>query len=82
MTFEQRLDAEDASFKYNGYLLEGRKLRIDWDVGIERKEHLRQPGGGNPPPMRSPSARRDHGDDYDRRERSPPPRDARDDYYR
>lgn len=81
VSFEQRLDAEDASFKYNGYMLEGRKLRIDWDIGVERKDHLkaplspRQPHSSNGPtggdsyhPPRSPPR------DYGRRERSPGPR--------
>lgn len=45
------MDAEDASLKYNGYTIEGRKLRIDWDVGIEKKDHLKP---------RSPPAQRDY----------------------
>lgn len=76
VSFEQRLDAEDAFFKYNGYLLEGRKLRIDWDVGIERKDHLRAPPAEGPP--RSPRRDRDFDD---RRDRSPPPpRDSYNEY--
>ena len=35
--FEERRDAEDALAKYQGYVTEGRTLRIDWDVGSERK---------------------------------------------
>lgn len=86
--FEQRLDAEDASLKYNGYTIEGRKLRIDWDVGVTKKDHLkpRQPlddAPASPPrgrdyPPRSPP-RRDYPpadrDEY-RRERSPGPYDG------
>lgn len=81
------MDAEDASFKYNGYTIEGRKLRIDWDVGVSRKEHLKPvkpvEGGaapGSPPrrdyPPRSP--RRDYPPERDeyRRERSPGPYDG------
>ena len=35
--FEERRDAEDAMQKYQGHPVEGRELRIDWDVGTERK---------------------------------------------
>lgn len=35
--FEERRDAEDAMQKYQGYAVEGRELRLDWDVGAERK---------------------------------------------
>ena len=35
--FEERRDAEDAMQKYQGYSVEGRELRIDWDVGSDRK---------------------------------------------
>lgn len=58
--FEQRLDAEDAFFKYNGYTIEGRQLRLDWDIGVERKDHLRGERAPYPP---------------QRRDRSPPPRE-------
>lgn len=83
------MDAEDASYKYNGYTIEGRKLRIDWDVGIDRKEHLKPPRSpmrrdyppGSPrdrPTSDSPVRRRDYpspgpGADDYRRERSPGP---------
>ncbi|KXS10528.1 RNA-binding domain-containing protein [Gonapodya prolifera JEL478] len=35
--FEERRDAEDAFDKYDGYTLEGRRLRLDWDVGRDKK---------------------------------------------
>lgn len=35
--FEERRDAEDAMQKYQGYAVEGRELRLDWDVGSDRK---------------------------------------------
>ena len=35
--FEERRDAEDAMKKYQGFSVEGRELRIDWDVGSDRK---------------------------------------------
>jgi hypothetical protein len=44
--FEDRRDAEDAYNKYNGYTIDGRRLRIDWDIGLNKKEVRRGP----PPP--------------------------------
>lgn len=41
--FEERRDAEDAMQKYQGYAVDGRELRIDWDVGSERKFPQREP---------------------------------------
>jgi len=35
--FEDRRDAEDAFDKFDGYVIEGRRLRLDWDIGLERK---------------------------------------------
>jgi RNA recognition motif-containing protein len=35
--FESRQDAEVAFEKYQGLDIEGRRLRIDWDLGIEKK---------------------------------------------
>jgi transformer-2 protein len=35
--FEERRDAEDAMQKYQGYAVEGRELRLDWDAGSDRK---------------------------------------------
>lgn len=39
--FEQRADAEDAFNKYNGYEIEGRRLRLDWDIGRSAKDSIR-----------------------------------------
>lgn len=39
--FEQRADAEDAFNKYKDYELEGRKLRLDWDIGRPAKDTVR-----------------------------------------
>jgi RNA recognition motif-containing protein len=39
--FEVRQDAEDAYNKYNGYEMEGRRLRMDWDIGRNAKDTLR-----------------------------------------
>lgn len=46
--FEQRADAEDAYNKYKDYDLEGRKLRVDWDIGRAAKDTIR--GVPNSPP--------------------------------
>lgn len=35
--YEDRRDAEDAFHKYHDYPIEGRRLRCDWDVGMEKK---------------------------------------------
>lgn len=48
VTFEDRLDAEDAKAKYESYTVDGRTLRIDWDVGRERKPHFQR--AENAPP--------------------------------
>lgn len=75
--FEQRLDAEDAFYKYNGYSIDGRALRLDWDVGMERKLRSR---GDDLRPSRPDRDRRDGREnhrDYERdrgretRQRSP-----------
>jgi len=38
--FEDRVDAEAAFKKYNGYDLMGRVLRLDWDLGFEKKREM------------------------------------------
>uniref|UniRef100_A0A6B2LGT2 RRM domain-containing protein n=1 Tax=Arcella intermedia TaxID=1963864 RepID=A0A6B2LGT2_9EUKA len=70
--FEDRRDAEEAYEKYHGFEIDGRKIRMDWDVGIDKKmgnpayRARRTPyrGGGRRPSYRSSS-------------RSPPPRSRR-----
>lgn len=37
MEYEERKDAEEAMSKFNGHEVEGRTLKLDWDVGINRK---------------------------------------------
>eukprot|EP00126_Sphaerothecum_destruens_P005147 Sdes_comp18593_c0_seq1m8735 len=39
--FQERLDAEDALGRYNGYRVSGRNLRLDWDAGLEKKQSTR-----------------------------------------
>jgi RNA recognition motif-containing protein len=41
VTFEEKADAEDAKAKYESYQVEGRTLRIDWDVGADKKPQRR-----------------------------------------
>lgn len=36
--WEDRKDAEDALKAINGRSMDGRELRLDWDVGLETKE--------------------------------------------
>jgi len=77
--FEDRRDAEDAFERFQGYNLEGRRLRIDWDIGIDKKRAFastsRGPGRSPPrrysrsPPRRSGS----HSPSSARRSRSPSP---------
>ena len=45
LAFEERRDAEDAKEKYDSYPVEGRRLRIDWDVGRDKKDIVK----GGPP---------------------------------
>jgi len=68
--YEDRRDAEEAFQRFQGFTLEGRKLRLDWDVGIDKKG--RPPSGGDRyrrTPPRSPNPRR-----YSPVRRSPSPR--------
>jgi len=39
--FDTRRDAEDAYDHFQGYILDGRRLRLDWDIGIDRKRQIR-----------------------------------------
>ena len=58
LAFEERRDAEDAKEKYDSYPVDGRRLRIDWDVGRDKKEIVKGGPGprtpleesGGPPP--------------------------------
>ncbi|KAL1936183.1 hypothetical protein VTP01DRAFT_317 [Rhizomucor pusillus] len=36
--FEDRRDAEDAFDKYHGFSVEGRRLKLDWDIGLSKKD--------------------------------------------
>ncbi len=49
VTFENRADAEDAMDFCRNAVVEGRKLRCDWDVGAEKKDAGREV---NRPPRR------------------------------
>ncbi|ORY08100.1 RNA-binding domain-containing protein [Basidiobolus meristosporus CBS 931.73] len=79
--FEDRRDAEDAFDKYHNFVVEGRRLKMDWDIGRNKKDARRPPPprrGGGPPGYgeesygyRSPPPR-DFSPNY--REPVPPPR--------
>lgn len=43
--FEDRRDAEDAFQKYQGFQLQDRSLKIDWDIGMAKKSHLKPHAG-------------------------------------
>lgn len=36
--YEDRKAAEEAMEKYNGFDVEGRRLKIDWDIGLGKKD--------------------------------------------
>ncbi|KAF9359949.1 hypothetical protein BGX26_010994 [Mortierella sp. AD094] len=36
--YEDRKDAEEAMEKYNGFDVEGRRLKLDWDIGLNKKD--------------------------------------------
>ena len=57
--FEDKRDAEDAFHKFNDYQIEGRRLRCDWDVGMDKKQREQ--------PMEGGSLGRAHADDGDNR---------------
>lgn len=66
--FEERRDAEDAMQKYQGYSVEGRELRIDWDVGSERKFAPREEGRQERSDRTDRNDRPDRADSYRSRE--------------
>ncbi|KAI8368159.1 uncharacterized protein BYT42DRAFT_120120 [Radiomyces spectabilis] len=39
--FEDRRDAEDAFDKFQGFSVEGRRLKLDWDIGLSKKDEHR-----------------------------------------
>lgn len=45
--YEDRRDAEEAFERFQGYNLEGRRLRIDWDIGLDRKREFEKTQGGD-----------------------------------
>eukprot|EP01156_Anaeramoeba_ignava_P004387 Anaeramoba_ignava/a229894_104.p1 GENE.a229894_104~~a229894_104.p1 ORF type:complete len:227 (-),score=70.18 a229894_104:172-852(-) len=70
VTFVDKRDAEDAYHRFQGYSFEGRRLKLDYDEGLERKSRFPPRGRGSfrsrSPPRRSRSP--------PRRSRSPPRR--------
>ena len=41
MDFEDRRDAEAAFEKYTGFQVEDRRLKLDWDVGRDKKFEIK-----------------------------------------
>lgn len=60
--FENKANAEEALARYHEAEVEGRKLRIDWDVGRDRKESSGSLSGPPPPPHSSSSSSMHYGD--------------------
>ncbi|KAJ3021401.1 hypothetical protein HKX48_008631 [Thoreauomyces humboldtii] len=52
VAYEDRRDAEDAKTKYDGSTVEGRRLKIDWDIGADKKDQYKS--GGLKAPTREP----------------------------
>lgn len=50
--FDERRDAEDAISKFQDYMLDGRPLRVDWDIGASLKGHARGSGRAAESPRR------------------------------
>lgn len=40
--FEDRLDAEDALAKLHDFTVDGRRIKLDWDVGQSKKEEVKE----------------------------------------
>ncbi|KAI8885043.1 RNA-binding domain-containing protein [Backusella circina FSU 941] len=58
--FEERQDAEEAYSKFDGFSVEGRRLRLDWDIGLSKKDENRPPtrrGPSSGPPLDDPRER-------------------------
>lgn len=53
--FEERRDAEEAFENYQGFSVEGRRLKLDWDIGLSKKD-TRRPGPPPPDDYRGPPA--------------------------
>ncbi|KAJ3128990.1 hypothetical protein HK098_002841 [Nowakowskiella sp. JEL0407] len=41
VTFEERREAEEAKDRMENFPVEGRRLRLDWDIGPERKDEIK-----------------------------------------
>ncbi|KAG0191208.1 hypothetical protein DFQ28_000755 [Apophysomyces sp. BC1034] len=73
--FEDRRDAEDAFDKFQGFSVEGRRLKLDWDIGLSKKDEHRtvRPSGPPPPPLDDRLPMAPGSDPY----AAPPPMDSR-----
>ncbi|KAI8340789.1 hypothetical protein BC941DRAFT_418185 [Chlamydoabsidia padenii] len=41
--FEERRDAQEAMDNFQGFSVEGRRLKLDWDIGLNKKDTRRAP---------------------------------------
>ncbi|KAJ1550903.1 Serine arginine-rich splicing factor 2 [Nowakowskiella sp. JEL0078] len=59
VTFEDRREAEDAKDQLDNFPVESRRLRLDWDIGSDRKDEIKgnPPRRDGPPPSDSGSGR-------------------------
>jgi len=48
ISFEERHDAETAFNRYNGFEIDGRRLRLDWDIGYEKKKAYTEDNNSRP----------------------------------
>ncbi|KAI8910790.1 hypothetical protein EDD86DRAFT_246161 [Gorgonomyces haynaldii] len=79
VAFSQREDAATAKSKFDQYNIQGRRIRIDWDIGRDRKDTLKTTTPSYPegddrrePPRDQP---RDQGRDFGGYEQRDQPRD-------
>lgn len=69
--FEDRLDAEDALAKLHDFTVDGRRIKLDWDVGQSKKEEVKEERYS-----RNDVSRRER-DGYSRDDRAPRDRSPR-----
>lgn len=75
--FEDRRDAEDAFEKFDGFSVEGRRLRLDWDIGLSKKDEHRPRRAPNGPAPMEDIRERSLNDPYSAPPPPPPPMNSR-----
>eukprot|EP01135_Chromosphaera_perkinsii_P009941 Nk52_evm34s1967 gene=Nk52_evmTU34s1967 len=58
VNFVEKRDAEEAFERYSDFSVSGRRLRLDWDLGLDKKRPAPKPERGEWRKSRSPSPRR------------------------